>query len=199
MSKAKAKPGKAAPAAEGEKSSAPAGGGKKKLLLILLPVLLVAAGGGAWFAGLPPFGHKNEAARDHAAQDHAPQAHAGGEGAGSGESSGAHKEAEGKPKAPIFLDLPDIVANLNGGPRRATFVKLKAKIEVARPEDKELLTAAMPRILDLFQSYLREMRPEELRGAASTYRLREELTARTNLAAPPARAVAVLFTEMLVQ
>ena len=30
----------------------------------------------------------------------------------------------------------------------------------------------MPRLLDLFQTYLREMRPEELRGSQGTYRLR---------------------------
>jgi flagellar FliL protein len=57
----------------------------------------------------------------------------------------------------------------------------------------------MPRILDLFQTYLREMRPEELRGSAGTQRLREELLARANLAAAPARIVDVLFQEIIVQ
>ena len=61
------------------------------------------------------------------------------------------------------------------------------------------LQAAMPRIIDLFQSYLREMRPEELRGTAGTYRLREELIARASLAAPGAQVRDVLFTELLVQ
>ncbi len=45
----------------------------------------------------------------------------------------------------------------------------------------------MPRLQDLFQTYLREMRPEELRGSAGTYRLREELIARANVAVAPAR------------
>jgi len=57
----------------------------------------------------------------------------------------------------------------------------------------------MPRILDLFTTCLREMRPEELRGSAGTHRLREELIARANLAAPPARVTDVLFVEMLLQ
>ncbi len=57
----------------------------------------------------------------------------------------------------------------------------------------------MPRLQDLFQTYLREIRPEELRGSAGTYRLREELLARGNLAVAPARITDVLFTEMLVQ
>jgi flagellar FliL protein len=57
----------------------------------------------------------------------------------------------------------------------------------------------MPRLLDLFQTYLREMRPEELRGSAGTWRLREELIARANIAIAPARVTDVLFTELLVQ
>jgi flagellar FliL protein len=57
----------------------------------------------------------------------------------------------------------------------------------------------MPRIIDLFQTYLREMRPEELRGSAGTQRLREELVARANLVAAPARVVDVLFQEIIVQ
>ena len=96
-------------------------------------------------------------------------------------------------------DLPDIVANLNAGPRRTAFIKLKAKLELSRPEDQAAVQAAMPRVLDLFQTYLREMRPEELRGTAGTYRLREELVARTNIAANPAHVLNVLFTELLVQ
>ena len=57
----------------------------------------------------------------------------------------------------------------------------------------------MPRILDLFQTYLRDMRPEDLRGSAGTYRLREELIARGTIAVAPAHITDVLFTEMLVQ
>jgi flagellar FliL protein len=57
----------------------------------------------------------------------------------------------------------------------------------------------MPRLLDLFATYLREMRPEELRGSAGTHRLREELLVRANLAVAPARVTDVLFVEILVQ
>ncbi len=146
-------------------------GGKRKLLLTGAGVLLLAGGGGAaWFAGLIPHGGHKE----------------------------AHAEAKG-PAAPVFLDLPDIVANLNAGPRRAAFIKLKAKLELARPEDQAVVQAAMPRVLDLFQTYLREMRPDELRGTAGTYRLREELVARSSIAAQPAHVLNVLFTELLVQ
>jgi flagellar FliL protein len=72
-------------------------------------------------------------------------------------------------------------------------------VEVAGPADAAALQAAMPRLVDLFTTYLREVRPEELRGSAGTHRLREELIARANIAAAPARVTDVLFTEILVQ
>jgi flagellar FliL protein len=194
-------------------------GGKKKLLIPLMALLLlVGIGAGGWFSGIIPklLGKGGDTA-EHAAEaahDAAPAAaHAAAAAPAHGAPAARGAKAEEKPAAsahgasakpeapadPMFMDLPDIVANLSTGPRRPTFVKLKAKLELARPEDRVALTAALPRVLDLFQGYLREMRPEELRGTAGTYRLREELMARTNLAAPPARVVAVLFTEMIVQ
>ncbi len=147
------------------------GGGKLKLILAVV-VVLAAAGAGGWFSGIiPKLLH-----REHAVA-----------------------EAEPAQQAPVFLDMPDIVANLNAGARRTAFIKVKAKLELSRKEDQAAIQAAMPRVLDLFQGYLREMRPEELRGTAGTYRLREELVSRTNIAAQPARVLNVLFVELLVQ
>ncbi|MCK8786857.1 flagellar basal body-associated FliL family protein [Roseomonas sp. NAR14] len=152
------------------------GGGRKRLLLIALPVLLLAAGAGAWFSGFLPnmlgMGHGEE----HAAA-----------------------EAPPAPRPPAFLDMPDIIANLNVPGRRPAYIKLRSKLELSRAEDAAAVQAAMPRLQDLFTTYLREMRPEELRGSAGTQRLREELRARANLAAGPARVNDVLFVEMLVQ
>ena len=156
---------------------------KKKLVLLAIPLLLVAVLAGLWFGGiLPPLlgmGGK-EAARQEKPGDIA-------------------KEAAEKAKAPVFVDLPDLIANLNVGQRRSAFIKLKAKLELSKAEDQPIVAAAMPRIQDMFTTYLREMRPEELRGSAGTYRLREELIARANIAVAPAQVVDVLFSEMLIQ
>jgi flagellar FliL protein len=95
--------------------------------------------------------------------------------------------------------MPEIVANLNSQGRRASFIKLKSRLELSNPADAAIIQQSMPRLLDLFQTYLREMRPEELRGSAGTHRLREELLTRANLAASPAKIVDVLFVEMLIQ
>ncbi len=171
-------------------------GGKKKLVLLAVPVLLLLAGGGLWFSGIIPgmLHGKPATAEQPAAKG---KEVAGKEAAGK-EAGKADKEASAK-AAPVFVELPEMIANLNVAGRRASFVKLRARLEVAKPEDAEALKALQPRIVDLFQTYLREMRPEELRGSAGTYRLREELVTRANLAAAPARVVDVLFTELLVQ
>ncbi|NGM21733.1 flagellar basal body-associated protein FliL [Roseomonas stagni] len=153
---------------------APAKKGKARLLIIAGAIVLLAGGGAgaAFFLKLPPFG--------------------GGEA--------SHEEA-GAPQAapPVFVEIPDIVANLNAGARRQSFVRVKARLEVARREDAAIATAAMPRLQDLFTTYLREMRPEELRGSIGTQRLREELLARANLATRPGTVTDVLFVELIVQ
>ena len=161
----------AAAAGTVEAGAAPKPRGKKKLVLLAAPVLLAALGGGAWFMGLVP---------------------------GSAKAPAATKKAEA-PHGPIFFEMPEMVANLNAGARRTVFIKLKVKLELARAEDQAPVTAAMPRLLDLFQTYLRETRPEELRGSAGIYRLREELINRADIAVAPAHINDVLFTEMLVQ
>jgi flagellar protein FliL len=167
-------------------------GGRKKLLLIAVPVLLLALGGGFYASGLLD----------------------GLLGKGGGTPGEVAQAASGDPAAPrppsrppVFMDMPEIVANLNTGGRRASYVKLRSKLEIGRAEDAAPIQAAMPRLLDLFTTYLREMRPEELRGSAGTARLREELLARASVALatavppgqPQPRVTDVLFVEILQQ
>jgi flagellar protein FliL len=162
--------------ADAPEGDAPEGkkGGKKKLLLIALPVLLGGAGAGVWFSGLlggaPPPAAPTEA-----------------------------EAAAPAPRQPVFVQMPDITANLNAAGRRATFIRVRSKIEVLGAEDAAAVQASLPRLVDLFTTYLREMRPEELRGSAGTHRLREELIARASIAAHPVRITDVLFQEILVQ
>jgi flagellar FliL protein len=185
-------------------------GGRRRLLLLAIPVVIAGVGAGLWFTGiLPPLlgmgkkeeGHEGaEAAGGHAAGGHGGGAAAGEHAAGGHGAEGSAAGKEGSSKAPTFIELPEMIANLNApAGRRSSYVKVRARIELARPEDAAATQAAMPRLQDMFQTYLREMRPDELRGSAGTWRLREELLARANIALAPARVVDVLFTEMLIQ
>jgi flagellar protein FliL len=152
----------------------PKKGGKGKLILLAVPVVLLLAGAGLWFSGILPHMLGMDKHEEHA------------------------KEAA-KPVPPTYIDVPEMVANLNSNSRKPSYVKLSARIEVPKPEDAEKVKAALPRLQDMMQTYLREMRPEELRGSAGTYRLREELLVRANAAVAPAKVSDVLFTQMLVQ
>jgi len=148
-------------------------GGRRKLILLAAPVALVGIGAGLWFTGILPglLGMKHADTTSE----------------------------QSKSATPIYVDLPELIANLNSNPQRPNYVKLTVRLEVTKQEDVERVKAAMPRLHDLFLTYMREMRPQELRGSAGTYLLPEELIARANLAAAPARITDVLFTQMLIQ
>lgn len=110
------------------------------------------------------------------------------------------KVVEAPPPPPaVFFDLPDLLVNLNTTGRKASFLKLSVSLELNRVDDLPRLQAVMPRIIDNFQVYLRELRVEDLRGSGGIYRLREELLARVNSAIAPVAVRDVLFKEMLVQ
>jgi flagellar FliL protein len=119
--------------------------------------------------------------------------------------SGKKKADEEKAHVPMvkpiaFLDLPDVIVNLsNPGNDRVQYLKLKIVLEIADQALIPQIQPLMPRVMDAFQTYLRELRPIDLEGSAGLYRLKEELTRRINAAIEPARINAVLFKEILVQ
>jgi len=61
------------------------------------------------------------------------------------------------------------------------------------------MEANKPRIVDTFNTYLRELRTSDLSGSAGIYRLREELMARLNKTVEPGIVKDILFSEIIVQ
>ncbi|MEQ8388328.1 MAG: flagellar basal body-associated FliL family protein [Alphaproteobacteria bacterium] len=100
---------------------------------------------------------------------------------------------------PVYVELPEMLVNLNAAGRRTSFLKIKVALEVPEESDIATVELRMPRVMDHFQVYLRELRAEDLRGSAGIHRLREELLARVRAAVEPIKVNDVLFTEMLVQ
>jgi flagellar FliL protein len=98
-----------------------------------------------------------------------------------------------------FFEIPDIIVNLNTSGRKSAFLKIKISLEIADPADIDVINQMLPRIVDNFQVYLRELRIDDLQGSAGMYRLHEELLRRVNIAVRPAKVKDVLFKEMLVQ
>ena len=114
---------------------------------------------------------------------------------------GEEKHAEAPPpKPPAFIEVPDMLVNLQGLPgERVQYLKVKLTLEVKEEKQVEAIKPTLPRVTDLFQTYLRELRPIDLNGSAGLFRLKEELTKRVNAAVAPNEVSAVLFKEIVVQ
>ena len=111
-----------------------------------------------------------------------------------------HAEAAPPPKPPAFVDVPDIMVNLSGAPgERVQYLRLKIVLELKEEKQIETIKPTMPRVTDIFQTYVRVLRPSDLNGSAGIFRLKEELTKRVNAAVAPIQVSAVLFKEVVVQ
>ena len=110
------------------------------------------------------------------------------------------KPAQPVAKPAIFVDLPDVLVNLsNAGTDRTQYLKVKIVLELPDANLVPQIQPLMPRVMDAFQTYLRELRATDLDGSAGLYRLKEELTRRVNAAVAPNRITAVLFKEIVIQ
>ncbi|MDP6427400.1 MAG: flagellar basal body-associated FliL family protein [Rhodospirillales bacterium] len=174
---------------EGEGEDEESSGGSKKLLIIigLAVLLLIGAAAAVFFTGLldPLLGGGEETT----------------EQTGGGETSdGADDEEDDGDTGPaVFHDIPEMIVTLNTGNRKPVFLKIRVSLELRSSEDVARIQSLLPRIVDNFQVYLRELRIDDLKGSAGMYRLREELLTRVRAAAHPAKINAVLFKEMLIQ
>ncbi|HVY58791.1 MAG TPA: flagellar basal body-associated protein FliL [Xanthobacteraceae bacterium] len=110
------------------------------------------------------------------------------------------KNATPAAKPAVFVDMPEVLVNLaNTGNDRTQYLKIKVVLELPDQTLMQQIQPVMPRVMDTFQTYLRELRPTDLEGSAGLYRLKEELTRRVNAAIAPSRINAVLFKEIVVQ
>ena len=153
-----------------EADGAAAPKGKLKLMIAVVGALFILGGGAAtWFLF---FRHQGEE---------------------------VHAEAA-PAKPPVFVEVPDLMVNLVGAPgERVQYLKVKLVLEVKEEKQAEAIKPTLPRVIDIFQTYLRELRSSDLTGSAGLYRLKEELTRRVNTAVSPNQVSAVLFKEIVVQ
>jgi flagellar protein FliL len=152
--------------------AAPAPKGKLKLIIAAVGLLVVVAGAATtWFLFMRNSGEE------------------------------MHAEASAtSTKPPVFVDVPDMLVNLAGTPGdRVQYLKVKVVLEVKEEKQIEAIKPSMPRVTDIFQTYLRELRATDLNGSAGLFRLKEELTKRVNIAISPIQVNAVLFKEIVVQ
>ena len=102
------------------------------------------------------------------------------------------------PDGVVYYTLPDIVVNMQTPDGKPTFLKLKLAFELPDHTTADTMDAEMPRLQDVFQTFLRELRPEDLAGSEGTLQLRAELQRRVNLVIAPSPVNGVLIEEMLI-
>ena len=119
---------------------------------------------------------------------------------------GGKKEAE-KPKAetaevaakPVYYELPDFLVNLSSPSGKVSFLKMSVTLELRDKEAATVLKDNQPRVVDAFNTYLRELRPQDVQGSAGIYRLRDELMTRINGTIEEGLVKDILFSEIIVQ
>ncbi len=177
------------PPTEGAPAGTPGLSGKKIILIVVgLAVLLGGTGAGLYFTGtLDKILKKTPAA--------AGEKTAGGKGAGESKDG----KDDGSAAGAYFLEIPNMLVNLSTADGSARYLRLSVQLELNSEADKKAVQGVLPRVVDQFQTYLRELRVKDLRGSAGIYRLQTELVARVNAAAYPVEVKDVLFQEILIQ
>lgn len=146
--------------------------GKVLILFVVLPVLLLGAIG----AGVMMFSGDDETVAE------------------------GNEHSDAGPKVePVFYELPEFLVNLTTSGNATRYLKMRVSIELHNPDDVAKIEALLPRVLDGFQTYLRELRPEDFEGSTGMFRLKEELLRRLNIAVSPIEVHDVLFNEVIVQ
>ena len=68
-----------------------------------------------------------------------------------------------RPAGVAFVDMPDLIVNLQSGSPRLRYLKLRLSLEVADPAAAEA-SAADAAVMDSFQLYLRALTLDDVQG-----------------------------------
>lgn len=149
---------------------------KSPMLMIIVGVVLCILMGGAAFLLLTPMGKK---------------------------IIGGHHADNSKtktlPESIVYYPIQELMVNLIPSGKKTHFLRLTIKLELPNNDAVKVLDLLKPRVIDQLQTYLRELRMDDVEGSAGLGRLREELLKRINLVTDPLKINNVLFESLLVQ
>ena len=147
---------------------------KKKLIIMIAAVVLLAGGGGAgWFLTHQKSGHKKEEAK------HEEPAH-----------------------APVFVTLEAFTVNLQPDPDEK-FLQTEISLQVASPEQEELMKAQMPAVRSRLLILLTSKTASEISTSEGKQKLSDEIVAEVNKpfskGAKSQEVTGVFFTSFVIQ
>jgi flagellar FliL protein len=150
---------------------------KKKLIIIgAAAAILLLGGGGAAYAVMG--GGSHEAA----------------EGDGDAEGHGAEKEGPD-----TFIEVPPMTVNLRSADGTPRFLRVHLMLVPTSPDKQAEITTKLPLIIDSYQPFLRELRPEDIAGSAAAFRLKEEMLIRANRQVGKGSVADVLIQDLVQQ
>jgi len=169
--------------------AAPAPKKSKKLILFgaVGAVLLLGGGGGAWMflgSSKPAAEAGAEGGHEAPAKEEAKSEHGGGE--------------EGK-EGEAFVDVPAMVVNLRSADGSARFLKVHFMLVPGEKATAEQITTKLPLLLDAYQPFLRELRPDDLAGSAAVFRVKEEMLVRAHQVLGDEMVKDVLIQDLIQQ
>jgi flagellar FliL protein len=114
-----------------------------------------------------------------------------------GDDSGSDSDSAGAGPE-TFVDIPPMTVNLRSADGTPRFLRVHLMLVPTSASKQEEITQKLPLILDAYQPFLRELRPEDLAGSAAAFRLKEEMLIRANREVG-ANSVADVLIQDLVQ
>ncbi len=167
----------------GEVEKAPRFSKKKKIIAAAGAVLLIGGGAGAFMM----MGGSEEGGEES------------GHGKAASEGHGSAKGGHGEEGGAGLVEVDPLMVNLRTNDGQARFLKLRILLAPGSPEDAATIEAQLPLIIDRYQPFLRELRPEDLAGSAAVYRLKEELILRAADTVGEGVVADVLIQDMVQQ
>lgn len=147
------------------------------IVLVVNSVLVAAVLARTFLAPAPAAAHEQEPKAEH----------------------GEHAAVAGPPLGlGPTVRLPEFVVHLRN-PEAERYAKVTFEVEVGVEPDKDKVNAVMPRIRELFISYLADRTTEDLRGSEGIEHLKRDLLARLSQELPGSPIRAVFITDIVVQ
>lgn len=100
----------------------------------------------------------------------------------------------------IFIPMDEITVNLRQGVENTpSWLKIKVTLEVHGKGNEEVVKNMLPKIVDIFQTYLKELRKSDLDGSFGIYKIKDEMMLRINTILYPAKIEEILFQDFMMQ
>ena len=97
------------------------------------------------------------------------------------------------------VDVPPLLVNLRSPDNAPHFLKVHVMLVPGPKSSADQLKNEVPVLLDVYQPFLRELRPEDLAGSAAVFRIKEQLLVRARETLGDGHVKDVLVQDLIQQ